>query len=76
MSKDPIFDEPMRQLIITLSAWKRLAAKAEKLAASQDTKFVGLYILLKMKECAEEAEKDMKDSENDLMRKVREAAKK
>ena len=76
MKEDPIFQEPMRQLIITLSAWKRLAAKAEKFAESKDTKFVGLYILLKMKECAEEAEKDMKDSEKDLVRKIREAAKK
>ena len=76
MKEDPIFQEPMRQLIITLSAWKRLAAKAEKLAESKDTKFVGLYILLKMKECAEEAEKDMKDSEKDLVRKIKEAVKK
>ena len=76
MSKDPIFDEPMRQLIITLSAWRRLTAKAEELAASEDTKFAGLYILLKMKECAEEAEKDMKDSEKDLVRKIKEAVKK
>ncbi len=75
MSEDPIFKEPMRQLIITLSAWKRLAAKAEELAASDDTKYAGLYILLKMKECAEEAEKDMKDGEKDLIQKIRKAIK-
>lgn len=73
MSKDPIFSEPMRQLIIALSAWRRLAAKGEELAASEDTKFAGLYILLKMKECAEEAEKNVKDNEKDIMRKMREA---
>lgn len=75
MSKDPIFKEPLRQMVITLSAWRRLAAKAEKLSESPDTKFAGLYILLKMKECTEEAEKDMKDGEKDLMRKLREAMK-
>ena len=75
MSKDPIFSEPMRQLIIALSAWRRLAAKAEELAASKDTKFAGLYILLKMKECAEEAEKNIKDNEKDIMRKMKEAMK-
>lgn len=76
MSKDPIFKEPIRQTIIALSAWRRLAAKAEKLSESPDTKFAGLYILLKMNECAEEAEKDMKDSEKDLMRQIKEAMKK
>ena len=75
MSKDPIFSEPMRQLIIALSAWRRLAAKAEELAASEDTKFAGLYILLEMKECAEEAEKNIKDNEKDIMRKMKEAMK-
>lgn len=75
MSKDLIYSEPMRQIIITMSAWRRLAVKAEKLADSKDTKFAGLYILLKMKECAEEAEKDMKDTEKDLMRKMKEAMK-
>ena len=75
MSNDPIFKEPIRQTIIAVSAWRRLAAKAEKLAESPDTKFAGLYILLKMKECAEEAEKDMKDGEKDLMRKIKEAMK-
>lgn len=31
MSKDPIFTEPMRQIVITMSAWRRLAAKADEL---------------------------------------------
>lgn len=72
MSKDPIFSEPMRQLIITLSAWKRLAAKAEELAASEDTKFAGLYILHKMRECMTEAERDMKENEEKLEKEMRE----
>ena len=72
MSKDPVFDEPIRQLIMCLSAWRRLKAKAEELAASADTKFAGLYILHKMKECMDEAERDLKDSEKDLMKKLKE----
>ena len=75
MSKDPVFDEPMRQLIVSMSAWRRLKAKAEKYAASKETKFVGLYILLKMEECMSEAECDLKDTEKDLMRKLKEAKK-
>ena len=40
MSKDPIFSEPMRQLIIALSAWRRLAAKAEELAKETPNSFI------------------------------------
>lgn len=75
MSKDPVFDEPMRQLIVSMSAWRRLLTKAKELAASKDTKYAGLYILLKMEECMAEAESDMKDTEKDLMRKMKEAKK-
>ena len=52
-----IFEEPLRELIVTLSAWKRLISKAEELATSDDTKFAGLYILHKMSECMTEAER-------------------
>ena len=68
-----IFEEPLRELIVTLSAWKRLASKAEELAASSDTKFAGLYILHKMRECMTEAERDMVDNEKDLRKKMKEA---
>ena len=61
-----IFEEPMRELIVTLSAWKRLISKAEELAASSDTKFAGLYILHKMRECMTEAERDMKENEEKI----------
>ena len=68
-----IFEEPLRELIVTLSAWKRLISKAEELAASSDTKFAGLYILHKMRECMTEAERDMKDNEKALRKKMKEA---
>lgn len=68
-----IFDEPMRELIVTLSAWKRLIVKAKELTDSDDTKFAGFYILHKMELCMTEAERDMRDSEKDLRKKMKEA---
>ena len=73
MSKDPIFDEPMKQLIITLSAWRRLITKAKEL--ENNLEYIGSFILYYMDKAWEEAEKDMKDSEKDLMRKIKEAKK-
>ena len=73
MSKDPIFDEPMRQLIISMSAWRRLKAKALQL--ENDHHVLGPILLYYMGEAWHEAEKDMKDSEKDLMREFREAMK-
>ena len=59
-------EEPMRELIVTVAAWRRLISKAEKLTASSDTKFAGLYILHKMRECMTEAERDMKENEEKI----------
>lgn len=70
MSK--IVEEPMRGLIVTVAAWRRLISKAEELAASKETKFAGLYILLKMKECMTEAERDMKENEEKLEKEMKE----
>lgn len=70
MSK--IVEEPMRGLIITEAAWRRLISKAEELAASKETKFAGLYILLKMKECKAEAERDMQENEEKLKKEMKE----
>ncbi len=70
MSK--IVEEPMRELIITVAAWRRLISKAEELAASKDTKFAGLYILHKMRECMDEAERDMKENEEKLEKEMKE----
>ncbi len=67
-----IVEEPMRELIITVAAWRRLLSKAEELAASKDMKFAGLYILHKMRECMTEAERDMKENEEKLEKEMRE----
>ena len=67
-----IVEEPIRELIITVAAWRRLLSKAEELAASKDTKFAGLYILHKMRECMTEAERDMKENEEKLEKEMRE----
>jgi len=73
MSKDPIFDEPMRQLIISMSAWRRLKAKALQL--ENDHRVLGPILLYYMGEAWHEAEKDVKDSEKDLMQEMKEAMK-
>ena len=70
MSK--IVEEPMRELIVTVAAWSRLISKAEELAASKETKFSGLYILHKMKECMDEAERDMQENEEKLEKEMKE----
>lgn len=69
MSK--IVEEPMRGLIVSVAAWRRLISKAEGLAASKETKFAGLYILLKMKECMMEAERDMKENEEKIEKEMK-----
>ena len=74
MSKDKIFDEPMRQLILTMSAWRRLKARAANLEA--ENRLIGPIMLHYMAEAWHEAEAEMKDSEKDLMKKTREAMKK
>ena len=65
-------EEPMRELIVTVAAWRRLISKAEELATSKDSKFAGLYILHKMKECITEAERDMKENEEKLEKQIKE----
>ena len=65
-------EEPMRELIVTVAAWRRLISKAEALATSKDSKFAGLYILHKMKECMTEAERDMKENEEKLEKQIKE----
>ena len=56
-----------------MSAWRRLKAKARELENNRE--YIGSFILYYMGKAWEEAEKDMKDSEKDLMRQMREAMK-
>ena len=58
-----IFESPMRELILTLSAWRRLKTKAKELASDPETKFAGLYMLNKMNEAYDSAEREMEEEE-------------
>jgi len=75
MSKDSIINEPMKELIITMSAWRRLKIRGERMRRSEDKgeSMAGLYILSVMYEAWTEAQNDMKDSEKDLRKKMKEA---
>lgn len=74
MSEDPIYTEPMRQLILSMSAWRRLTAKALQL--DNDQRVLGPILLYYMNKAWHEAERDLKDSEKDLMKQMREAMRK
>ena len=75
MSKDNVFNKPMKELILTMSAWRRLKVNAERMRRDEDKgkSMAGLFILSVMYEAWTEAEKDLKDSENDLRKKMKEA---
>lgn len=75
MSKDNVFNEPMKELILTMSAWRRLKVNAERMRRDDDKgkSMAGLFILSVMYEAWTEAQKDLKDSENDLKKKMKEA---
>lgn len=74
MSKESIFSKPAKELILTMSAWKRLFNKAETMRRSEENgeSMAGLFILSVMYEVWTEAEKDLKDSEKDLRKKMKE----
>ena len=59
-------EEPMRELIVTVAAWRRLISKAKELTASNDTKMAGFYILHQMEVFLKEAERDMKENEEKI----------
>ena len=58
-----LFDSPMRELILTLSAWRRLKTTAKKVALDPETKFAGLYILNAMNVAYDDAEREMEEEE-------------
>ena len=75
MSKDKVFNEPMKELILTMSAWRRLKVNAESMRRDEDKgkSMAGLFILSVMYDAWTEAQKDLKDSENDLRKKMKKA---
>lgn len=75
MSKDNVINEPIKELILTMSAWRRLKVNAERMRRDEDKgkSMAGLFILSVMYEAWTEAQKDLKDSENELKKKMKEA---
>ena len=67
---EKMFDGPMRELMLTMSAWRRLYAKAKELEA--DKSLVGTMLLYYMGEAWTEAEKELKKGEKDLRKQMKE----
>ncbi len=68
-----MIDEPMRELMVTMSAWRRLYAEAKELESNNN--LVGTMLLYYMGEAWDEAEKDLKKGEKKLEKQVRKEAK-
>ena len=68
-----MIDGPMRELMVTMSAWRRLIAKAKELESNSS--LVGTVLLYYMGEAWDEAEKDLKKGEKKLEKQVRKEAK-
>lgn len=77
MSKDNVVNGPMKELILTMSAWRRLKINAERMRRSDDKgeSMSGLFILSVMYKAWTEAENDLKDSEKGLRKKMKEEVK-
>ena len=68
-----IVQEPMKELMLTMSAWRRLYAKAKELES--ETNLVGTVLLYYMGEAWDAAEKDLKKGEKKLEKQVKKEAK-
>lgn len=68
-----MIDGPMRELMTTMSAWRRLYAKAKELESNNS--LVGTMLLYYMGEAWDAAEKDLKKGEKKLEKQVRKEAK-
>ena len=77
MSKDNVVNGPMKELVLTMSAWRRLKVNAERMRRSDDKgeSMAGLFILSVMYKSWTEAENDLKDSEKGLRKKMKEEVK-
>ena len=77
MTKDNVINEPMKELVLTMSAWRRLMINAERMRKDEDPgkSTAGLFILSVMYEAWTDAEKDLKDSEKELRKQMKKEAK-
>ena len=65
-----IIEEPMRGLMLTMSAWRRLKAKALQL--ENDHRVLGPILLYYMGEAWNEASKELKQNEKKLKKQIKE----
>ena len=74
MSKDNVINGPMKELMLTMSAWRRLKTDAERMRRSDDKgeSMAGLFVLSVMYKAWTSAQNDLKDSEKDLRKKMKE----
>ena len=70
---EKMFDGPMRDLMVTMSAWRRLYTKAKELI--DDRQVLGAFLLQCMGEAWDEAEEDLKKGEKDLRKQMKKEAK-
>ncbi len=70
---EKMFQEPMRDLMLTMSAWRRLYAKAKELEANNS--LVGTVLLYYMGEAWDAADKELKKGEKDLKKQIKKEVK-
>lgn len=68
---EKMIEEPMRSLMLTMSAWMRLKAKAKELEDNHN--LVGTVLFCYMGKAWTEAEKDLKENEKKLKKQTKEA---
>jgi len=68
-----MIEGPMKELMLTMSAWRRLYAKAKELESNNS--LVGTMLLYYMGEAWDAAEKDLKKGEKKLEKQVKKEAK-
>ena len=77
MTEDNVINEPMKELIVVMSAWRRLKNNAERMRRSEDPgkSTAGLFTLSVMYEAWTDAQKDLKDAEKGLRKMMKEEVK-
>ena len=68
---DSIIDEPLTELVLTLSAWRRLWAETKELGDKEPV--VGFFLMILMLKAKNDAKKNMKDNEEELIKKFKKA---
>ena len=69
-----MFDGPMRDLMVTMAAWRRLFNKAREF--ERNGSVAGIYILSLMNDAWDEAEKDLEKGQKELKKQMKKEGKK